>query len=70
MIHCGAGRRAQRYRGAMQTNPMDAACERDGLFAGAHQVLLSGLRHRLVGALIAAMATAGLVGALVTFWPH
>ena len=40
-----------------------------GLFAGAHQRVFDLLRHRLVGATIAAMGTAGLIGVLITFWP-
>jgi hypothetical protein len=40
------------------------------LFAGAHEMVVGLLRHRLVGGTIALMGTAGLIGALITFWPR
>jgi hypothetical protein len=39
-------------------------------FAAVHQVLIERLRHKLFGAAIATMSAAGLIGTLVTFWPH
>jgi hypothetical protein len=41
-----------------------------GLFAGAHEVMLGLLRHKLVGAVIAVMGSAGVFGTLITFWPR
>jgi hypothetical protein len=41
-----------------------------GLFAGAHEMAVGLLRHRLVGGAIALMGTVGLIGLLLTFWPH
>ena len=41
-----------------------------GIIAGAHEMVIDLLRHKLVGGTIAAMGTAGLIGVLITFWPY
>jgi hypothetical protein len=41
-----------------------------GLLAGAHEVMVGLLRHKLVGGVIAVMGGAGLLGTLITFWPR
>ena len=41
-----------------------------GFMAGAHASLVDLLNHRLVGALIAIMGSAGIAGTLILYWPH
>jgi hypothetical protein len=40
-----------------------------GLLAGAHELALRLMQHAVTGAVIVCMGLAGLVGAVVTFWP-
>ena len=40
------------------------------LVIGVHEMVIGLLRHKLVGVAIALMGTVGLIGLLLTFWPH
>jgi uncharacterized membrane protein SpoIIM required for sporulation len=40
-----------------------------GLIAGAHRMVLDWMQHKLFAGTIVLMGAAGLVGALITFWP-
>jgi hypothetical protein len=40
-----------------------------GFLGGAHQALIELLHHRLVGAAIALMGGAGIIGTFILFWP-
>jgi hypothetical protein len=41
-----------------------------GFLAGAHELLIELLNHRLVGAAIALMGSAGVVATFIVFWPR
>ena len=41
-----------------------------GLLSGAHEALVELLNHRLVGAAIAVMGSAGIIGTFIIFWPR
>jgi len=41
-----------------------------GFMAGAHSALIDLLNHRLVGALIALMGSAGIAGTFILYWPR
>ena len=40
-----------------------------GFLGGVHQGLIDLLNHRLVGAAIALMGSAGIIGTFILFWP-
>jgi hypothetical protein len=40
------------------------------LVIGVHEMVIQHLRHKLVGGAIALMGAVGLIGLLITFWPH
>jgi hypothetical protein len=40
-----------------------------GFLGGAHDALVELLNHRLVGAAIALMGSAGVIGTFIIFWP-
>jgi hypothetical protein len=41
-----------------------------GFVGGAHELLIELLNHRLVGAAIALMGSAGVVATFIVFWPR
>lgn len=41
-----------------------------GFLGGAHELLIELLNHRLVGAAIALMGSAGVVATFIVFWPR
>ena len=41
-----------------------------GFLSGAHEALINLLNHRLVGAVIALMCSAGIAGTFIIFWPR
>ena len=41
-----------------------------GFLAGAHEMMLGFMRHKLFGGALAVMGSAGLIGTLITFWPR
>jgi hypothetical protein len=41
-----------------------------GFLAGAHELLIELLNHRLVGAAIALMGGVGVVATFIVFWPR
>jgi hypothetical protein len=42
----------------------------DSFLSGAHEALVDLLNHRLVGAAIALMGSAGIIGTFILFWPN
>jgi hypothetical protein len=41
-----------------------------GFMTGAHEIMIGLLNHRLVGAVIALMGSAGIAGTFIIFWPR